>query len=612
MSDSVLLAFILLPAAAGAVVLGLRKTVAPAREAITLLVTLVNLALAIMVFNQNLAYTAPWGGFGWHFSLRLYQFSAFIMLAVAGFAFLVALYSWKFMRGKGAGNQFYSYLLIALAMVNGAVLANDLVVLLFFWEGLLIVQFGLIAIGREGAFRTATKAFIIVGITDLCMIFGAVLAGSLAKTLTISEIHLPLDSLASLAMLFLMIGAVSKAGAMPFHSWIPDAAVDAPLPFMAVLPASLEKLLGIYFLARITLDLFAFTPGCWLSTLLMIVGAVTIVLAVMMALVQKDYKKLLSYHAISQVGYMVLGVGTGIPAGIVGGLFHMLNNAMYKSCLFLTGGSVEKQAGTTDLSKLGGLAAKMPITFGCYIVAAVSISGVPPFNGFFSKELVYDAALERHVVYYLAALVGSFFTAASFLKLGHAAYLGKRDASHDAVKEAPVSMLVPMIVIAALCVLFGVYNSLPINHLIQPVLGHARLEGHSFAGMPANMMLTVVTIVVLGGALVNHLAGAKAAGSGLHAVDHIRYAEGLSPIYDKAEKGEFDPYNIGLRVAGVASSALWRLDRWTDWCYDTLIVGLGKSFTAGVRSAHTGNYVTYLIWSLAGAGAIIVFLMGLL
>ena len=113
---------------------------------------------------------------------------------------------------------------------------------------------------------------------------------------------------------------------------------------------------------------------------MMVIGSVTILAAVMMALVQKNYKKLLSYHAISQVGYMILGIGTMTPVGIVGGLFHMINNAMYKSCLFLTGGAVEKQIGTTDLDKLGGLGVKMPITFACFVITALSISGVPPFN----------------------------------------------------------------------------------------------------------------------------------------------------------------------------------------------------------------------------------------
>ena len=140
---------------------------------------------------------------------------------------------------------------------------------------------------------------------------------------------------------------------MPFHSWIPDAAIDADLPFMALFPAALEKLLGIYFLARISLEMFKLTPTSWISTLMMIIGSITIIFAVMMALIQKDYKRLLSYHAISQVGYMILGIGTAVPIGIVGGLFHMINHAMYKSGLFLTAGSIEKQTGTTDLKKLG-------------------------------------------------------------------------------------------------------------------------------------------------------------------------------------------------------------------------------------------------------------------
>jgi len=179
-----------------------------------------------------------------------------------------------------------------------------------------------------------------------------------------------------LAFVLLMVGAISKAGAMPFHSWIPDAASDAPLPFMALMPGAMEKLAGIYFLTRVSVQLFHVASG-WASTLMMVVGACTILLAVLMALVQKDFKRLLSFHAISQVGYMILGIGTGIPVAIAGGLFHMINNALYKSTLFLTGGAVELQAGSTDLRQVSGLGKKMPVTLGCFLVAALSISGSP-------------------------------------------------------------------------------------------------------------------------------------------------------------------------------------------------------------------------------------------
>jgi NADH-quinone oxidoreductase subunit L len=445
--------FLILPIAAPAL-LGVIALLMPGRRAqwlpaiIALIASLLQLALAILLFPSDLSLSIPWLGFGIELSLKLTRLSAFILLAIAGFSVLVSLYASASLSGTRSQRQFFAWMLLTVAMASGAVLADNLVLLLVFWEGLLLTLFGMIGAGGGRPYRTAIKAFIVVGVSDLAMMLGVMLTGRLAGTLSMSSIHLPLDGVGGAAFLLLMIGAMGKAGAMPFHSWIPDAALDAPLPFMAILPASIEKLLGIYFLARISLDLFALTPDSWVSTVLMIVGAVTIILAVLMALVQKNYKRLLSYHAISQVGYMILGIGTGVPIGIVGGLFHMINHAMYKSCLFLTGGAVEKQAGTTDLDKLGGLARSMPITAVCFLVAAASISGVPPFNGFFSKELVYDAALERGWWFYAAALLGSFFTAASFLKLGHAAYFGKRDESLAGVKRAPFLMVLPMVVIA--------------------------------------------------------------------------------------------------------------------------------------------------------------------
>ncbi|MDD5596246.1 MAG: proton-conducting transporter membrane subunit, partial [Candidatus Omnitrophica bacterium] len=293
-----------------------------------------NLILAVMLFKEKLSLSIPWA-LGLEFSLRLYHFSAFILLCVAGFGFLITLYSLAFLREKQYANQFYGYLFFTLAFANGAVLADNLILMLFFWEGLLLTLFGMIAIGKKEAFQTATKAFIIVGISDLCLMLGIALTTYLAGTAKISQIHLPLNLLGSIAFVLMMIGAISKSGSMPFHSWIPDAAIDAPLPFMALIPAALEKLLGIYLLTRITLDMFSLTAYSAMSILLMSIGAITIILAVMMALIQKDYKRLLSYHAISQVGYMILGIGTAVPVGIVGGLFHMVNNALYKSCLFL-------------------------------------------------------------------------------------------------------------------------------------------------------------------------------------------------------------------------------------------------------------------------------------
>ncbi|MFB3892329.1 MAG: NADH-quinone oxidoreductase subunit L [Phycisphaerae bacterium] len=633
MNESTMLWLILVPLVGGVLTLLTLGPLKKATGALALAAATLNLGLAVVSFGFKGAWSMPLGSSGIELALRYYNFTSFIIAAVAGFGFLVTLYSLAFMKDRPWVNQFYCYLLLSVGLTNGAVLADNLVAMLFFWEGLLGPLFGMIAIGRPGAYKTATKAFIIVGVTDVCMMAGIALTGYLAaKTPEAAGNYLSMQAISraglttasgigGLAFVLLMIGAISKAGSMPFHSWIPDAAVDSPLPFMAILPASLEKLLGIYFLARITLDLYHLTAS-WASWLLMIIGALTILLAVMMALVQKDYKRLLSYHAISQVGYMVLGVGTAIPVGIVGGIFHMINHAMYKSCLFLTGGSVEKQTGTTDLAKLGGIGRKMPVTFACFIIAAAAISGFPLTNGFYSKELVYQGSLEafRTVpVFYIAALLGTFLTAASFLKLGHSAYLGRRDVSNDNVKEAPLRMLVPMIVIAGGCMLFGLYNALPLQNLVEPVVKDAlgagawatQVHGGTFAGLePHQWLLAILTCVAIGGAFINHWYGASLHGGGLHAVDHIQNAPVLATIYDKAAKRAFDPYDLGLKGVYAVAAVLNWVDRTIDWIYDRAATTAGYALSLSVRTAHTGNYATYVAWCLLGAAAVIIFLVG--
>jgi NADH-quinone oxidoreductase subunit L len=616
MQDKFLLLFILLPLVAGLLSICMPRRI---KGPFALLISLATLIASFQLFGKESILKLPGIGCGIELIFRLYHFSGFIVLAAGFFTFLTVLYTLAFLKNKNAGNSLFTYILFSLGATNAAVLADNLIVMLFFWEGLLLAIFGMIAMGNraggnqaEGrgsqAFKTAIKAFVIVGITDLCMMAGIALTGRLSGTLNISGIHLVPAGVAGIGFVLLVTGAISKAGSMPYHTWIPDAAIDAPLPFMAYFPAALEKLIGIYFLTRICLDLYRLEAGSRLSILLMSVGAVTIVLAVMMALIQKDYKRLLSYHAISQVGYMILGIGTALPVGIAGGLFHMLNNALYKSCLFFTAGAVEKETGTTDLQKLGGLARKMPITFISFFIAAVSISGVPPFNGFFSKELIYDAALQRGAIFYIAALVGSFFTAASFLKLGHAAFLGKLQPQNKGVKEAPLPMLIVMVVIAFCCIFFGVFNYLPLSKFIWPVLA-GRLEAHHLYGFPAHAVLVVITCLVLLGALAHHLIGVKINGSGLKAVDHIHHYPLLYKIYTLAEKKYFDPYEIGLKAINIFARILWGLDRFNDWLYDGFTVGISKGLSRALRWMHNGDYATYIVWSLCGAAAVIIFMV---
>jgi formate hydrogenlyase subunit 3/multisubunit Na+/H+ antiporter MnhD subunit len=609
MSPETLLFPVVVPAAAGLLSLALARR---ERASGTVLVAgmLANLWAAAAVFRSGLALTIPLGGFDLALGFRVDALSSFVVLAAAVLGLLVSLFTARFMQGRRHAGVFFGFFLLTVAMVNGAALADHLITLLFFWEAMMVSLYVLIAVGHPGAWRTAVKAFFISGVTDLCMMAGIALVARQAGTLVISEVHLGTAGLSGLAFVLLAVGATSKAGSMPFHSWIPDAAVDAPAPFMALVPGILEKLLGVYFLARISLDMFTIGHG-WASTMLMTLGAVTILLAVLMALVQKDYKRLLSFHAISQVGYMILGIGTGTTVGIVGGLFHMVNHAMYKGTLFLTGGAVERQAGTTDLRKLGGLAARMPVTFLCFLVAALSISGVYPFNGFFSKELVYDGALERGLVFYLAAAGGSFLTAASFLKLGHAAFFGKARVPAGEVKEAPFAMLVPMLGIAGLCVFFGVANHLPLQELVVPAVASHLEPGHHLGGLvPAAWGLVAVTFAVQLAAVAHHVFGVKRSGSALGAADHIHHAPVARQLYDAAERRRLDPYELAVAgLRGFARAAM-AIDRAVDFAYERVVTALAEGGSALLRRAHTGSHAMYLAWSLAGLAAIVAYFVG--
>ena len=605
-TESLMLLAIVIPIIAAAVTMAAFRKNNMVAGGVAIVAGFVNLFLAYQIYGNEVSTTLPWAGWLFEFTLRNYQFSSFILISVAVFGALLSVYNTVFLKDKPKGWLFHAYFMLTLGFVNGVVLADNMLLLLFFWEGLLGMMFGMIYLGnQETSYQTAIKAVIIAGITDLCMMFGIGLSVHLAGTATISKMAVSMEGPGGLAFVLLVIGAISKAGAMPFHTWIPDAASDAPMPFLSFFPGALEKLLGIYLLLRITIDIFSLDEHSWGSTMLMIIGACTIVLAVAMALIQKNYKKLLSYHAISQVGYMVLGIGTCTPVGIVGGLFHMINNTLYKCCLFLTGGAIERQTGTTDVKKFGGLRTQMPITFITFLVAAASISGVPPFNGFFSKEMVYDGALERGVIFYLAAVLGSVMTAASFLKLGHAAYFDKRgDVSK--VKEAPMPMVIPGLILAALCLFFGVGFAFPLREFIQPVLGEHRLHGHDYSHFHFNIVLVGGTVVALALAVFNHFHGVKKTGNGLGAVDHVHYAPGFHQVYDAAEKRFFDPYNWGQNVGRVVAYIGWGIDRGVDFFFSKIIPFVASGISWYIRALHNGSHVTYLAWSLAGLVFVII------
>jgi NADH-quinone oxidoreductase subunit L len=608
-----LLVPILLPAAIALIAILIPSRVKYVREVISVAASIVLLYFAWSFFTiKDLAWKVSWLGNGVDFDLRLYHFSAFILLGLAGFLFLIVLYSTVKMKNVPRAREYYAYVLLTAALANGAVLSNNFVPLIFFWEGLLLTLYGLITIGgKKDSNRTAVKSFILGGFCDFSMILGVALLWKITGTLTLSEISVRPDGLAAASFILMVVGAIGKAGAMPFHTWIPDAAVDAPVSVMAFIPAALEKLLGIYFLARITLDLFELEKNSTLAIVLMTIGAATIVLAVFMALIQKDFKRLLSYHAVSQVGYMILGIGTAVPIGIAGGIFHMINHAMYKCGLFLSSGSVEHRCGTTELKKLGGLRQEMPLTAFGFAVCALAISGVWPLNGFVSKEMVFHGAVETgYIVFAVAAWVGAILTFASFLKAGHSVFLGPRSQDVPAVKESESPVFIPILTLAGLCILFGVYNKLPLKGFIEPILeGHVEAGEHLDFSAHALALFNPIALISVGClviALLLHLYGWKKGGRKAYlASEPVHKLPGVKLIYDLAEKRVFDIYEQGVVFLKWLSRVLFKLiDRPIDALYEKGVTAAGRALTGVLRAAHTGHYANYLAWSIGGLLAV--------
>ena len=597
------------PLLAGLICLLLPAAADSLRSLLTVLATAVVLYLAWPVFQMTGAVyePAPW------LSFRVDALSAFTLLATAFFGLLIAIYSAGYMKDRARHREYFTYLLWTLGIACAVILTNDLLFLLVCWGFLGLLLYLMIGIAGPGAAQAARKSLMIIGGSDALLLLGVVLYWHLAGSTQISGagmsgMGMELGSAAAyVAFLTFVAASFAKAGAVPFHTWVPDCGEKADAPVSAYLPASLDKLLGIYLLARCVMDLFVPTPAMYF--LLMLCGAITVLAAVMMALVQHDLKRLLSYHAVSQVGYMVLGIGSGTAIGMAGGLFHMLNHAIYKCALFLCAGVVEKETGTTDLDRLGGLAKALPVTFITCTVAALAISGIPPFNGFASKWMVYQGIITSSenggmawILWLAVAMLGSALTLASFVKVLHATFLCKPapEIQKITVRENKRSMLLPLVVLAALCIIFGVFAfPLPLDKFIFPVV-QAEVPGVWWAGMATALIL----VAIVTGLLIYWLT--MRAGK-LRRVSTYIGGEKMPDVYISGEEPGpgrhvemtgVDFYNTIEQLPVLRR--LFTLARAKAFDIYDLVQKSAGYFIVGLRRMHSGILPAYLRWFVAG------------
>lgn len=543
-------------------------------------------------------YASSFNDVAKYVTFNIDHLSQLIVLFINIFAFLILIYSLFYIDKNKKIYNYYSFFLITLGCSNGAVLSNNLLLFLTFWGILGFTLYKLIKGADEDSSSTAKKTLAIVGASDGIMILGIAIIWKITNTLNINELNLATnDALTITAFLTLLIGSFTKAGAFPFHTWVPDYAKDAPASSSAYMPASLDKLLGIYFLARICNYMFVLNE--WLTFTLLAIGVITIITAVMMALIQHNYKRLLGFHAVSQVGYMIVGFGLGTVIGVVAGLFHMLNNVLYKTGLFLVSGNVEKQTGKNDIDGLGGLSKAMPITFICALIFALSISGIPPFNGFASKWMIYQGIIEfgqgagianqLWIVWLGLAVLGSALTLASFVKFISGLFLGKKQKEFEGVKEVNILGWLPISLIAIGCIVFGVFSTnYVVPKLFNPIVGEIKLIGIWNSNTVSILVLASIIlglIIYMIGNIKNFRSEDSFVGGGetmredaymptTGFYETIKNFGFLSTLYEKAEKRWFDLYDISKKII------FW--------------------FSKGLKEAHTGVLPNYAIWVFAG------------
>ena len=595
---------LVLPMLMGLVCLLIPNLARGLRSLLAVLTTALVLALVWPLFQQAglIQDTLPW------LSWRVDALSAFTLLAVAFFGLLIAVYSVGYMKGHARHREYFTYLLWTLGASCAVVLANELLLLLVCWGFLGLMLYLMAGLSGPGAAGAARKSLMIIGGSDALMLLGIVTYWQLAGSTRMDGPAIALDGpLAYTAFLTLVAAAFAKAGAVPFHSWVPDFGENTDAPVSAYLPASLDKLLGIYLLARCFLDLFIPTPAMY--GMLMLLGAITVISAVLMALVQHDLKRLLSFHAVSQVGYMILGIGTGTAIGLAGGLFHMLNNTIYKSSLFLCAGVIEKETGTTDLDRLGGLARLMPITFITCTIAALSISGIPPLNGFASKWMIYQGIIMSGentgpgwIVWLAVAMLGSALTLASFVKVLHAGFLCKPSplVKQKQIRENRITMLIPLVLLALLCVVFGVFAfQVPLEWMIFPVVA-AEVPGVWWSGLATVLILLAVFVGLLvyllsmGGGKIRRMR-TYIGGEQMQDV----YISGESPTAARnVEITGVDFYNTIEQLPGLRKYYLLTRAHFFDIYH---LFGRGSNyFVQMLRSLHSGILPAYMRWFVAG------------
>ncbi len=399
-----------------------------------------------------------------------------VMLLSIGIVILVTLLvARQLIRDINRQAIFMNLLLIVMAGMNGAVLVKDIFSLYVFLEITAVASFILIAFDKDIlAFEGAFKYLMLSALATTLMITAIALLILVSGSTQFQAINAALKNsshvyLTGAALGLFVCGLFIKAGLVPFHGWLPGAYSSAPSAVSILLAGIVTKTTGVYTLIRIFTSIFGFSVQS--KHLLLWVGAVSVVVGAVAAIGQKDFKRMLAYSSISQVGYIILGLGCGTVLGLAGAIFHLFNHAIFKSLLFVNSAAVESQTGKTDLDGIGGLAQVMPITGITSVVGILSCAGIPPLAGFWSKLLIIVALwMSGNYSFAVIAVLASVVTLAYLLSLQRRLFFGKiGDEYVGKIKEAGFGICLASLLLAFITVSTGIFFPFFLNAFVSPI-----------------------------------------------------------------------------------------------------------------------------------------------
>jgi len=387
--------------------------------------------------------------------------SKLMLLVVTGIGFLVHLYSTVYMEHDAAKARFFGHLSLFMFSMLGIVLADNLAMMFIFWELVGVSSYLLIGhwFTRDSAGKAANKAFLMNRIGDFGFMLGILMIWTSVGTLSFTGIQNAAQTLASspefltVAVLLIFCGAIGKSAQFPLHTWLPDA-MEGPTPVSALIHAATMVAAGVFMLARISF-MIGLSPVA--SYVIAWIGAITSLLAALMAVQQNDIKRILAYSTLSQLGYMVMAIGIAPDAHGGPAMFHLFTHAFFKALLFLGAGAIiHALHHEQDIWKMGGLMGKMRKTAITFTLGTLALTGCPGFAGFFSKDAILIAAHGKDPVLFTIGLITAFLTAFYMTRLFVVVFLGKprsEAASHG--HDGPARMTAPLIILAALSVCAG-------------------------------------------------------------------------------------------------------------------------------------------------------------